>query len=254
MGAIRLLKGETIVPSFDENGLSRVPLMPDANEEAKLFECALQKGKTWQPPLYGAGEKIQMFFFTAGSGYVTTETRAWNIAQGVFIPDYDREKVAIHAGTEEVRFLQIIGDLDDYDRMTMARYCVKFPRFRRFEDCVQYTEGFTGDAGSNVTSRLLLEGRHCGRWSMGWNHGIGPSFIGQHIHPHLLQWYYVLPDGFFTYLADGKEEDMGPGSLSYTEKNTWHGSKTDAGKNIIYIWLELAPDGYPEGPDGFPGL
>ena len=100
MGAIRLLKGETIVPSFDENGLSRVPLMPDANEEAKLFECALQKGKTWQPPLYGAGEKIQMFFFTAGSGYVTTETRAWNIAQGVFIPDYDREKVAIHAGTD----------------------------------------------------------------------------------------------------------------------------------------------------------
>ena len=47
---------------------------------------------------------------------------------------------------------------------------------------------------------------------------------------------------------------MGPGSLSYTEANTPHGSETPAGKKINYIWLELATNGYPEGPDGFPGL
>ena len=64
----------------------------------------------------------------------------------------------------------------------------------------------------------------------------------------------MLPDGFFTYIAGGKKEDMEPGSLSYTEENTYHGSMSPVGKRINYIWLELATNGYPEGPDGFPGL
>lgn len=252
--SIRLLKGGSIVPHFDENGLSHEPMMADANPEARLYECVLRAGATWEPELFGFREKIQMFFFTGGDGYIEAEAQVWNIEQGVFVPDYDRERIVIRAGDEDVHFLHIIGDLNDYDRKTMARWCIKLPRFRNFEQCVQYTEGFTGDAGSNVTSRLLIEGRAFGRWSMGWNHGEGPTFIGEHIHKHLVQWYYVLPDGFFTYIAGGKKEDMEPGSLSYTEANTYHGSMSPVGKRINYIWLELATNGYPEGPDGFPGL
>lgn len=254
MNKIRLLKGGSIIPRFDENGLSHQPMMEDANEEAKLYECVLKAGCTWQPPLFGFRKKIQMFFFTNETGFIESESQVWKIEQAVFVPDYDRETITIHAGKEDLHFLHITGDLNDYDRETMKRWCIKLPRFRNFEQCVQYTEGFTGDAGSNVTSRLLVEGRGCGRWSMGWNHGEGPTFIGEHIHKHLVQWYYVLPDGFFTYIAGGKEEDMGPGSLSYTEANTPHGSKSPEGKKINYIWLELAPNGYPVGPDGFPGL
>lgn len=89
---------------------------------------------------------------------------------------------------------------------------------------------------------------------MGWNEGMGPTFIGEHVHKHLVQWYYVLPDGSFTYIAGGDEQDLGPGSLSYTEANTPHGSRSAEGKRINYIWLELATNGYPVGPDGFPGL
>lgn len=254
MSKIRLLKGGSIQPAFDKNGLSHQPMMENANAEAKLYECVLKAGCTWQPELFPFRKKIQMFFFTNETGYIQSETQVWKIEQAVFVPDYDREAITIHAGKEDLHFLHIVGDLNDYDRATMERWCIKLPRYRNFHQCVQYTEGFTGDAGSNVTSRLLVEGRGCGRWSMGWNNGEGPTFIGEHIHKHLVQWYYVLPDGFFTYIAGGAREDMGPGSLSYTEANTPHGSETPAGKKINYIWLELATNGYPEGPDGFPGL
>lgn len=254
MRKIRLLQGGSVRHQFDASGLSRQPLMPEANEEAKLFECTLKAGCVWEPPLFPFRKKIQMFFFTNQTGFVRTETQSWNIEQGVFVPDYDRETVVLHAGAQDLHFLHIVGDLNDYDRETMANWCIKLPRFRNFDQCVQYTEGFTGDAGSNVTSRLLVEGRACGRWSMGWNEGMGPTFIGEHVHKHLVQWYYVLPDGSFTYIAGGDEQDLGPGSLSYTEANTPHGSRSAEGKRINYIWLELATNGYPVGPDGFPGL
>ena len=80
--SIRLLKGGSIVPHFDENGLSHEPMMADANPEARLYECVLRAGATWEPELFGFREKIQMFFFTGGDGYIEAETQVWNIEQG----------------------------------------------------------------------------------------------------------------------------------------------------------------------------
>ena len=254
MNGIQILPGSQLRHQWDSQGLSHQPLLPDANQEAKLYACSLKAGCTWQPPLFRRGEAVQMFFFLNPTGFVHTETQSWNIEQGVFVPDYDAQAFTIHAGAQELRFLHITGALDDYDRASMAEWCIQLPRFRNFQQCVQYTEGFTGDAGSNVTSRLLIEGRAFGRWSMGWNHGTGPTFIGEHVHKHLVQWYYVLPGGSFTYTAGGESFEMEEGSLSYTPVNTPHGSVSPAGKAINYIWLELAPKGYPVGPDGLPGL
>ena len=50
MSKIRLLKGGSILPKFNDEGLSHEPMMEDANEEAKLYECVLKAGYTWQPP------------------------------------------------------------------------------------------------------------------------------------------------------------------------------------------------------------
>jgi len=257
MGNIRIMKADEIHHEFI-NGLSHQPMMADSNEEAKLYQCILKAGSSWSPELFprksGTG-KIQFFFFISGSGFITSETESWQITeQAVFAPNFDKEKFTLHAGKEDLHFLHITGVLNDYDISTMDTWCIKLPRFRTYDQCVQYTEGFTGDAGSSVKSRLLIEGRGCGRWSMGWNDGEGPSFIGQHIHPFLEQWYYVLPGGSFTYQAANLEVPMEEGDLSYTEQNTYHGSETVANRKINYIWLELATNGYPVGRDQLPGL
>lgn len=254
MENIRFMRAAQLRHSF-ENGLSRQPMLPEANAEAKIFDCVLKAGHTWQPPLYSRNEKLQIFFFKQGAGYLTTQTQCWQIdRQCIFVPDFAAQAVTITAGEEDLCFYHITARLNDYDRATMDNFCIKLPRFRTYDDCVEYTEGFTGDAGSNIRSHLLIEGRACGRWSMGWNDGVGPNFIGQHIHPFLEQWYIVLPDGSFTYLADGQEVPLGPGDMSYTHENTYHGSSSQPGQKINYIWLELATNGYPLGPDGLPGL
>ena len=46
MSKIRLLKGGSIQPAFDKNGLSHQPMMENANAEAKLYECVLKAGCT----------------------------------------------------------------------------------------------------------------------------------------------------------------------------------------------------------------
>ena len=253
MGNIKFCKGSSVKHSFVD-GLSHQPLMPEANDEAKLYRCILKAGCRWEPKLYSFNDKMQMFFFITPSGYVATETQVHNIDErGIFVPNFDKEKFYIKAGREDLHILHIEANMNDYDRETMTNFGIKLPRFKLYSQCVPYTEGFTGDAGSNVSSRLLMEGRACGRWSMGWNDGVGPTFIGQHIHQYLEQWYYVLPDASFTYTAGGEEIKMEEGDLSYTPQKNYHGSKSGDGEKIDYIWLELATDGYPVGPDGFPG-
>ena len=115
-----------------------------------------------------------------------------------------------------------------------------------FKDGVRYTEGFTGDAGSNLRSHLLLEGRQLGRYSMGYNVGEGPSFVGTHTHDVVEQWYFVLQDSSFTYTADQGDVEMEAYDVSYTDRGVPHGSKARADQKINYFWVELATEGYPE--------
>ena len=60
--SIRLLKGGSIVPHFDENGLSHEPMMADANPEARLYECVLRAGATWEP-VWISGEDSDVFLY-----------------------------------------------------------------------------------------------------------------------------------------------------------------------------------------------
>ena len=40
--------------------------------------------------------------------YIEAEAQVWNIEQGVFVPNYDRERIVIRAGDEDVHFLSLI--------------------------------------------------------------------------------------------------------------------------------------------------
>lgn len=74
---------------------------------------------------------------------------------------------------------------------------------------------------------------------MGWNIGPGPDFIGQHTHPTLEQWYFMIDGSRFTYVADGQEIPVEEGDISFTPHGTSHGSKCDEEGYINYVWFEL---------------
>ena len=247
MKQMQLARGKDVTFQF-ENGLAQTEILAGCSEDFRIFRCVLIKGDVWKTELFSITDKIQFFAFISASGYVLTTDRSYNIDdRAVFCPDFDKDPgIEIHAGAEDLEFYRYIGVMNDWDIRRFKLQHIVLPRFRLFKDGVRYTEGFTGDAGSNLRSHLLLEGRQLGRYSMGYNVGEGPSFVGTHTHDVVEQWYFVLQDSSFTYTADQGDVEMEAYDVSYTDRGVPHGSKARADQKINYFWVELATEGYPE--------
>lgn len=238
-------RGNELVDNFDENGFSRVEILPGACADMKAYKCILKAGKVWKPELYAYGDKTQFFAFVTPTGFVATENEAWNITSPAnCVPNYDADKVYIHAGRDDLMFYQFVGLMNDYDMKRMDYIHIELPRFRPFKDAWRYTEGFTGGIGSTCKSHHVMEHRFMGRYSMGWNIGEGPSIIGQHIHPDLDQWYFILPGSAMTYTTDEGSVHVTGGDVTYTKMGVSHGSSLEAGERFDYFWVEIAVNGY----------
>jgi mannose-6-phosphate isomerase-like protein (cupin superfamily) len=245
MGLIKIAR-EADVKHVFRDGLSRFPVLVGEYSQAAFEKCALKPGATWSPRLYGDQEKNQLFLFSKGAGYLTTPRRAFNIKEVcVFVPEFDTEPFTIHAAADspcDLEFLHIETLMSDYDKTCVRESRMTLPRFRGLSECWTYRENFTG---AGIRQHMVLEHRNLGRLSMGANLGQGPTFIGQHIHNELEQWYYVLPGASFTYTAEGEEVRLQGGDLTYTRHGSHHGSRVAEGEKCDYVWFELCEDGYP---------
>ena len=245
MSVIKVARETDIRHQFT-NGLSRQPVLVGEYTAAAFEKCSLKPGGRWAPKLYGATEKHQLFLFSRGAGYITTPRRAFSVVEiCVFVPEFDHEPFEIHAAsdsTDDLEFLHIEIEMSDYDKKCMRESRMSLPRFRGLSECWSYEENFKGPG---TKSLMLIEHRNLGRISMGATLGHGPSFVGEHIHEELEQWYYVLPGSSFTYTAGGEELKLSEGDLSYTRHGSKHGSKVAEGEKLDYIWFELCENGYP---------
>ena len=234
-----------LVGEFDENGLSRVEILPGAAPCMKAYKCILKAGCSWKPELYAYKDKTQFFAFITATGYVTTESQCWQITGPAnFVPNYDEETFTIFSGKQDLEFYHFVGEMDHHDIERMDYIHMELPRFRLFKDAWRYVEGFNTSIASTCQSHHVMEHRFLGRYSMGWNVGAGPSVIGTHIHPDLDQWYIIMPGGSMTYTADGESTHVSEGDVTYTGMNTPHGSEIAADERINYFWVECAINGY----------
>jgi mannose-6-phosphate isomerase-like protein (cupin superfamily) len=239
-----VVKSSEIKPEF-RNGLSRQHILEGVCSEMDVYKCILKAGEKWMPDVYPFGDRTQFFTFVTPTGYVATREQAYNITdRAVFVPDYDADRFVIHAGKDDLEFWHFIGKQSDYDINRMNYIHIELPRFRLFKDAWRYVEGHTGGAGSKTKSHMVLEHRFLGRYSMGWNYGEGPTFIGEHTHPDLEQWYFMLPGCSMTYTAAGEQVEVEGGDATFTEKGTPHGSVVKENQKFDYFWVELATNGY----------
>ena len=223
-----------------ENGLARQRILAETSPDIDLVMGALQAGCTWDPEIFSEEDKMQIFVFTGGCGIVRSGNRIFSIdEQSVFIPDFDREEVQICAGEEELRFIHIVGPMIDVDRRQMKHCHYILPRFVRFSESIRYTERFTQESGAKVWQHSVIAGRHLGRYTMGWVIGEGPDFVGQHVHPSLEQWYFMLDGADFIYHAGDKAIPVKEGDVSFTPHGTYHGSECTEDGFINYLWFEL---------------
>ena len=248
MSLVKISRKKDANHVFDERGISRVPVLVGAYDQAAFTRMLIKPGVSYTPELFSFDDRQQLFVFSSGKGYITTPREAFNIWEtAVFVPDFDREVFTVHASSdspESLEVLHITAKMSDYDKKDMGCTHLTLPRFRGLSQCWTYEERFKGPG---IKSLMLIEHRNLGRLSMGAVLGYGPSYVGEHIHNELEQWYYVLPGSSFTYTAEGEEHHMSSGDLSYTRRSSHHGCKVAEGEKFDYIWFELCEDGYPGG-------
>lgn len=239
MSKISIFNHEELKHSFQE-GFSVSRILAETCPDVDLNLCTLQEGHQRSFPVYSRMDKMQIFVFTAGCGMVQSGSQLFAIdEQSVFIPDFDREELVITAGDADLEMIHIVGPMNDTDRRQMDHCQYVLPRFVRFSEAIQYTERFTQESGAKVKQHSIIAGRHLGRYTMGWVIGQGPDFVGQHTHPSLEQWYFMLQGADFTYDAGNTQIDVKEGDVSFTPHGTSHGSTCREDGFINYLWFEL---------------
>lgn len=236
---IRILNGEEILIDRHD-GYGEAEILAGTCPGITLKKCVLEPGCTIRPAVYGREERMQMFFFTAPSGFLRSGKRLYAIdEQAVFTPDFDREELELTSGETELEYIHIMGEMIDVDLRQMDHCQYVLPRMVKLNDSIEYTERFTQESGSKVVSHSIIAGRHQGRYTMGWNIGAGPDFVGQHTHPTLEQWYFMIDGSDFTYVAGGERIPVKAGDISFTPHGTSHGSECGENGFINYVWFEL---------------
>ncbi len=231
MGVITIAKKENINLQEVGNGLKKGIMLPDAFPGIETYKCQLKAGSRIDPELYN--DKIQIFFFTKGTGYVANQHEAFNIKEiAYFIPMQDEEPFFIQAGTD-MEFLHLVVTMNEYDKSEFKKVRVFLPDFNNLSTCPRYYEGFKGPG---VKSYTIVEHDNLARISMGVIQGDGPEEVGEHCHDYLHQWYYGLKDADFSYTAGGDTVHVEEGDWMCIPKGTPHSSK---GNNINYLWFEV---------------
>lgn len=231
MGVISIAKKEDIVMQDAGNGLKRGIMLPGEFPGVETWKCQVEAGAKVVPQLYH--DKIQIFFFTKGTGYVGNKREAYNIKEiAYFIPMLDEEEFFIQAGTD-MEYLHLIVTMNEYDNVEFNKVRVFLPDFNNLSTCPRYYEGFKG---KGVKSYTIVEHDNLSRISMGVIVGDGPEVVGEHSHDYLHQWYYGLADADFSYTAGGETIHVSEGDWMCIPKGTPHSS---VGNNIHYLWFEV---------------
>lgn len=239
MSNISIFKNENLKKDFAD-GFCAVRILEETCPEVSLELCTLKAGAAKDFETYSFEDRMQIFTFTSGNGMVKTGKKIFVIdEQSVFIPDFDRDRLQITAGDEDMEFIHIVGPMNDTDRRQMNHCQYVLPRFVKFSEAIQYTERFTQESGAKVKQHSVIAGRHLGRYTMGWVIGKGPDFVGQHTHPSLEQWYFMLQGADFTYDAGDRSIAVKEGDVSFTPHGTSHGSTCAEDGFINYVWFEL---------------
>lgn len=233
------------------DGLTCQPLIEKKDGEVSLERCTLRAGTVWQVPTYEMNDRTQIFFFLNASGYVVTDSKAWNIEDNsMFVPNFAKEAVLIKAVGRDLEFLHFECNMTQYDVDLYIWYHMILPRYVRYDKAFSYVESYTGLAGSGIrTSNLVVETAF-GRWFFGMNYGTGGAeFVGEHDHPEFDQWVCALPGADFTYRIDGKERQMKENDVVFIPMGTKHEiPPADEGK-VRYLWLKCATKGWTKGRD-----
>lgn len=93
------------------------------------------------------------------------------------------------------------------------------------------------DIVSQVKPRVLIYKNTCARQLSAFI--FCRNFVGQHTHPTIDQWYFMLDGADFIYNAGDTPMAVKEGDVSYTPHGMSHGSSCEKDGTINYLWFEM---------------
>ena len=139
--AINITRKEDIMLKFCD-GYAKTEVLKDAYPLVRTYKCLLKAGYTVEPEIYS--DKIQVFSFTSGTGYICGKKKAYNIDElSFYIPDFDREKFSFYAA-EDMEITLWVVDMLESDKAAYEDTHMVLPSFKRFSECEPYDQSCKG--------------------------------------------------------------------------------------------------------------
>lgn len=231
--AIYIARNEELKAEYNEAGFGMKEALPGTYDGGiRNYKCFLKAGCQVSPQTYE--DKLVLFFFGKGRGYVTDRKDAYAIEELCFYaPEFDRTAYAIHA-IEDMEFMMCVVEMNEWDWKVYNASHVRLPFFRTVSKCIKYDQDCKGP---NTTSWFVLTGQQLGRIMVGVVRAIGEGTTEKG-HPAVEQWNYCVGHSDFTLTVDGESEEHRAGEWSYVPAGLDHALTAEPGKEVYYVWFE----------------
>lgn len=229
--SISMVRRDEIVLDF-KDGFAKTELLPGTFPGIQNYKCVLKAGCDVQPELFS--DKVAVYCFTKGKGYVTDHKAAYNITElSFYVPDFNQGAVCIHA-VEDMEFLCLVSDMSKGDWRTYEAGHHVLPIFNPISQCREYTQDCKGP---HTQSWSVLSSKNIGRVMLGVVRAIGEGTTEKG-HPSVDQWNYCLEGADFNLTVDGETVGQKDGDWSFVPAGLDHSLVADPGKLVYYIWFE----------------
>ena len=161
--AIYIAQKEDLVSEYDDSGFAKKEALPGTYEGGiRNYKCFLKAGCQVEPEMYE--DKLVLFFFGKGTGYITDQKGAYSIEELCFyVPEFNRTPYAVHA-TGDMEFMMCVVDMNQWDWKVYNASHVRLPFFRTVSKCIKYDQDCKGP---HTTSWFVLTGQQLGRIMVG---------------------------------------------------------------------------------------
>lgn len=179
-------------------------------------------------------DKLVLFFFGKGKGYITDQKGAYSIEELCFyVPEFNKTPYTVHA-TGDMEFMMCVVDMNQWDWKVYNASHVRLPFFRTVSKCIKYDQDCKGP---HTTSWFVLTGQQLGRIMVGVVRAVGEGTTEKG-HPAVEQWNYCVGDSDFELTVDEETRPHRSGEWSYVPAGLDHSLVAKPGKEVYYVWFE----------------
>ncbi len=220
----------------------RDEILAQVCDRVRLIRHTIKKGTFWTPELYSRPKTTQMLLFLDGSGYVKTETAAFNISEpALFVPEFDKETVTVKAVEEDIECLEIVSQMNPEDCNQINKSHMVFPRFRPFSQAWEYTMDIFDGPEANAAGYVLIENRKLGANNMGIlrSRVPGKSIIQKDCLPAYDQFVIGLSGASSFLNVNGETVKLEEGDVAFIPKGSEFDFRSEESGMIHHIWFTL---------------